>query len=76
MAEPNQKPPTDSKNQAPAQPEQRVAAPQIEQREYIARHKIASGARDSKRRHVLRGETLRLTDAEAARLGDAVELKR
>lgn len=51
-----------------------AAAPQPEKRVYVVRNRIA-GTLDGKR-DPRRGDTLRLTDAEAAALGSAVELSR
>lgn len=49
-------------------------APQPEKRLYVVRNRIA-GTIDGKR-DPRRGDTVRLTDAEAAALGGAVELSR
>lgn len=70
----NQKPQTDQRSAQPAQ-QSAPTQPAAEKREYTVRHKITQGGKD-KRRTVSAGETLRLTDDEAKRLGDAVELKR
>lgn len=51
-----------------------AAAPQPEKRVYVVRFRIA-GTVDGKR-DPRRGDTLRLTDAEATALGGAVEPKR
>lgn len=76
MADPNQnqKPQNDQRNAQPAQ-QSGPTQPAAEKREYTVRHKIVQGGKD-KRRAVIAGETLRLTDDEAKRLGDAVEPKR
>lgn len=73
MADPNQKPQSD---QRAAQPAQQQPAP-AEKREYTVKHKIVMGGRDNRRRvDPSKSPTIRLTEEEAARLGDAVELKR
>jgi hypothetical protein len=75
MAEnPNQKPQNDQRNAQPAQ-HGAPTQPAADKREYAVKHKIVQGGKD-KRRTLTAGETLRLTDDEAKRLGDAVELKR
>lgn len=51
-----------------------AVAPQPEKRVYVVRNRIA-GTLDGKR-DPRRGDTLRLTDAEAKALGGAVELSR
>lgn len=73
MADPNQKQ-NDTKAAQPAQSQPAPAA-QAEKREYVAKTKIVRGGR-ANRRIIAVGEALRLTDDEARKLGDAVELKR
>jgi hypothetical protein len=58
-----------------AKPAAQAATPADPRREYRARHKIA-GAVDGKPHTYVRGDTLRLTDAEAKSIGDAVEPSR
>lgn len=76
MADPNQnqKPQNDQRNAQPAQ-QSAPTQPAADKREYTVKHRIVQGGKD-KRRTIGVGETLRLTDDEAKRLGDAVELKR
>jgi hypothetical protein len=75
----NQKPQNEQRSQA-QQPgaEQRAAQPATaDKREYTVKHKIVQGGRDARKIIDPRTtRTLRLTDAEAKRLGDAVALKR
>lgn len=65
---------SNTQSAAPANAGQSTAAPAQagEKREYRVKHKIIMGGRD-RRQVLLRGGTLRLTDAEAKRLDDAVE---
>lgn len=69
--------PKDTKPAAPAASSAAsapAAAPQPEKRLYVVRFRIA-GTLDGKR-DPRRGDTLRLTEAEATALGGAVELSR